>query len=108
MMDARRTGSRDAMQFLASLEEPPAGETAKHAEAKLMTDICPRVREIQVLSAPFSGHCCRVGMSQDLTAAGLISPASSGRAVNVSTTPERYPERLLAVRGAVRSITSGG
>lgn len=50
----------------------------------------------------YSGHSCRVGMSQDLTAAGmdLASIMQAGRWKS-PTMPARYAAKLLAGRGAV-------
>ncbi|WP_157986011.1 tyrosine-type recombinase/integrase, partial [Teichococcus vastitatis] len=49
-----------------------------------------------------SGHSCRVGMAQDLVAAGAELPAvmQAGR-WSTPTMPARYSERLAAGRGAV-------
>ena len=54
-----------------------------------------------------SGHSCRVGMAQDLVAAGAELPAlmQAGR-WKTAAMPARYTERLAAGRGAVASYYS--
>ena len=53
-------------------------------------------------SAMISGHSARVGMSQDLVAAGadLAAVMQAGR-WKTPTMPARYSEHLLAAKGAV-------
>lgn len=53
-------------------------------------------------AAGISGHSCRVGMAQDLVAAGcdLVEVMQAGRWKSASM-PARYTERLAARRGAV-------
>jgi hypothetical protein len=52
--------------------------------------------------AMISGHSARVGMSQDLVAAGadLAAVMQAGR-WKTPTMPARYAEHLLAAKGAV-------
>jgi hypothetical protein len=55
-----------------------------------------------------SGHSCRVGMAQDLVAAGAELPAvmQAGRWKS-PTMPARYAEKVLPRRGAVARFYEG-
>ena len=67
--------------------------------ARLLKDMASKAG---IDSAMISGHSARVGMSQDLVAAGadLAAVMQAGRWTS-PTMPARYSEHLLAARGAV-------
>jgi hypothetical protein len=69
---------------------------------KLGARAAAQLRRLGIDPTQLSGHSCRVGMAQDLVAAGLELPAvmQAGR-WRTSAMVARYDERLLAAQGAV-------
>ena len=79
------------------------GGKGKRLDAGSVADIFKRLAGLIGLStADISGHSARVGMCQDLTAAGADLPAlmQAGRWKSAAM-PARYGERQAAARGAV-------
>ncbi|MCU0622678.1 MAG: tyrosine-type recombinase/integrase [Gemmatimonadaceae bacterium] len=75
---------------------------------KLGARAAPALETLGIDPAALSGHSCRVGMAQDLVAAGLELPAimQAGR-WRTSAMVARYAERLLAAQGAVARYHQG-
>lgn len=75
---------------------------------KLGQRAAPALAALGLEPAALSGHSCRVGMAQDLVAAGLELPAimQAGR-WKTSAMVARYTERLLAAQGAVARYHRG-
>ncbi|MBF0421168.1 MAG: tyrosine-type recombinase/integrase [Magnetococcales bacterium] len=70
------------------------------------TDVYRSIRRLgKLIGIDVSGHSCRVGMAQDLTANGaeLVAIMQAGRWKS-PTMPARYSERLAAGRGAVADL----
>ncbi|MEO5328103.1 MAG: site-specific integrase [Magnetococcus sp. THC-1_WYH] len=70
------------------------------------TDVYRSIRRLgELIGIGVSGHSCRVGMAQDLTANGaeLAAIMQAGRWKS-PTMPARYSERLAAGRGAVADL----
>lgn len=76
---------------------------------KLATRAAPAIRALAVDPAGISGHSARVGMAQDLVAAGFELPAvmQAGR-WKTSAMVARYSERLNAQQGAVAQFHAYG
>lgn len=91
---------RDAPLFVALSRAGTPGERLTAGDVpRILKTLATRAK---LPDADISGHSCRIGMAQDLTAAGcdLAAIMQAGRWKS-PTMPARYSERLEAKRGAV-------
>ena len=103
----RRTAAQ-ALREITPEHPDPQARVFGLRRSETVAWIIQRETEAAGLGEGFSGHSCRVGMAQDLAAAGasLAAIMQAGRWKSAATLA-RYIEHLQAQRGAVANLPEG-